>query len=222
MSALGFDPWTATEAEARAMALLAGDDPLTLCLVNGRGSLLALQQLPASSPLSRWCAATRLIDRRASIETGDGLAVLAAVDLCATHQLQVPQWLALAYRRVLGPVLAGQAGTAAALQALGGQAHGGCAAARAAQDRRALCRVWSIVRRFRWQQQGPSVPELVLWQAFSRAGQAAARHQLDAELQQAVRACGVGRTKARRLFDEAVHLLGPPAWKLQQVPPPLL
>lgn len=220
MRAPFFDPWTATEAEARAAALQSGDDPLTLALVAGRGALLAAQLLPAKSPLARWCAATRLVDRRASIETGDACAVLAGVDLCASHQLEVPQWLAVAFRRAVGPALAGRA--AVTLRPMGGdeQCRGG--PTRAAQDRRALWRVWAIVRRHRWTPAARRPPDHVLWGAFSLAWSASAAGALDGDLQRAVRSVGVGRTKARALFEEAERLLGPACWPLQHVPPPLL
>jgi hypothetical protein len=218
-----FDPWSATEAEARALALLSGDDPLVLSLVRGRGALLALQLLPPASPLARWCAATRLLDRRSAILAADGRAVMDAMDLCAQHQLVAPPWLVATFRRCLQPVLCGHVESWDSDQALGDPAPGRGGAAAAAMHRRLVCRVWAIARRFLWAQRAHGLPASDLWQCFSSSSRAAGPvSKLDHELQCAIRTAGCGRTKALDLMAEAEELLGPPAWSPRHVAPPLL
>lgn len=85
-----FDPWTATIDEA--IGELDG----------------WLREHPGEyscSPVSQ-CNAARMIEAdKASIESGDGFAVLTCIRRCVTHGLVAPVWLAYAFNRRYGAVL---------------------------------------------------------------------------------------------------------------------
>lgn len=91
VAAASFDPWTATEAEARAGTAFEGYFCESLPLM--------LDMLDPRSPLAQWLAAQRLTEFKDGIAAGRGSDVLFAVALCAKHGLVMPEWLSALFLR---------------------------------------------------------------------------------------------------------------------------
>lgn len=89
----GFDPWTATESEARQASKAEPGSRL----IDEAPAALARYFLPATAPLVRWWAAHALLACRSDVERGRGTDVLCCIAMCAEHDLQMPPWLASLY-----------------------------------------------------------------------------------------------------------------------------
>jgi acyl dehydratase len=200
-----FDPWTASESEARAATLRMGFDPLHVDLVRGRASHLAQHLLPSVAPLRRWCAAGQVQALREEGEARLELAqLMRAQVLCSLHGLVPPGWLTSALTLRLAE--AGQPTNAARTD------H-----RRLTRERRAA---WVLMRRYRWAH-GADASKDVLWQAIVNRAQLADDGDLELGLTQAIRRLPMGKSKAQQRLAEAEVLLGPPAWPVAHVPPPL-
>lgn len=85
---MSFDPWHSSFEDAQC----ASDD----C----RGA----HNNPCD-PLLQWSAAQEIERLKASVDAGNGFAVLACIRKCVTHGLVAPEWLALAFNRRYDHVL---------------------------------------------------------------------------------------------------------------------
>lgn len=203
-----FNPWTATEAQARAVTLQQGFDPMAVELVQGRASRLAFELLPPYAPLRRWCAAGQVRQLRGVGLASKSLAHLRhALQLCAEHDLVPPRFLQLALVVGLGPELK-VLRPAKRLR----KARQPSNPAHAARLRR---KVWELVRRFRWAYPGQPLDKL--WGAV-RAGRQLAPG-LEPGIDRAVRRLGLGSTQARAYLNEASTLYGEPTWPARAAPP---
>lgn len=183
----GFNPWTATLDEARALHLTRQQWP----------------KRPAA-PLYQWNGAQQVLGLRDAVEGGDGFAVLAAVAFCAHHELVMPEWLARAY---IGRYqLVQQLGAASWDRAFGRPYPKKFPLAHRRRQRWQRIAVHGAVADF-VRRYGGRRPLEDLWAEFARKADEGS--ELDPELSEDVRSIGVrSKSTAQELFAEAVKLLG--------------
>jgi len=204
-----FNPWSASESQARAVTLQQGFDPLIVELVQGRDSRLVFQLLPSCAPLRRWCAAGQVLQLRRADPAGASQAHLRhAVQLCAEHDLVPPRSLLLSL-----VVSLGSAPKAPRVANRGRKARRASNPAHAARLRR---KVWELVRRFRWAY--PAQPFKALWSAVDASRRLAPG--LEPGVDRAVRRLGLGSSStARDYLNQARALYGEPTWPARAAPP---
>lgn len=103
-AATGFDAWRLAWIEAQIEAAIPTGREVPLSLLQERQSLVrqtidcgSAEGPLMSRPLFQAMAAKRVNGLRASVEAGDGGAVLEAVSVCLSHGLVTPGWLASAF-----------------------------------------------------------------------------------------------------------------------------
>lgn len=194
----GFDPWTATEAEALQ--------------ASGARSVVERFIQPKGSPLRAWHAAQRLASARDEIVRGRGMDVLDAVASCAMYRLVMPDWLAEAYLRRWGMVAAAEVGSWDAPEAFGQPYHGTSADKEKARrhqriELRLLAQVYLATRK----DQGASLKRL--WSAIGRGTKNPSADDLahfGADLLAWIGRLDYKRTTATELWREVKELFGEP------------
>jgi hypothetical protein len=214
-SAATFDPWTATEDQARAATLREGHDPVSVHLVQG-SCRLSRYLLEVDAPLRRWCVAKQVLELR---EKGPALVDRSELEraslLCVQHGMQPPRWLIL-HLLVRNDETASEDAVELGRRIEREQR----VRLENLRERRELRAVWLLMRRYRWEL-GPDAPRSVLWSAIVNRRDLGTGGDLSPELVRAIRRLPMGKSKAQDLLAKAEVLLGEPVWLASHVPPPL-
>ena len=206
---VAFDPWTATEAEARQATELLPE--FRLWAATDLNNTVQRLVLPETSPLSQWWAAQILAENSSHIE-GYGSQVLAAVARCVRHGLTPPQWLAKCFLARYDKVSEKEVASWSATEAFGEPYRPGYRAAQQRQSHLQAVEVVRIVQQYRCR--CPGHPDKLLWGLFAKTKKTKATLEevsfFGQSIIERVRNVGCSRTKAQELLAHMKSMFGEP------------